>query len=177
MHTPEIRRLLPADADAYRTLMLQAYAAHPEAFTASVDERAAFPMSWWETRVGAGEDSMEASFGAFDGAALVGAVSYRREPRPKSRHKASLLGMFVQPAARHGGTGKALVQALLRHARGQAGLRVVQLTVSEGNEAAQRLYERCGFSVFGVEPLAMREGERYIAKVHMWTDLAAPLPS
>jgi hypothetical protein len=34
----------------------------------------------------------------------------------------------------------------------------VQLTVTQGNVAAVRLYERCGFTVYGVEPLAIRVG-------------------
>lgn len=43
-----IRPLQASDALAYRALMLEAYGAYPQAFTSSVAERAAMPLSWWE---------------------------------------------------------------------------------------------------------------------------------
>jgi len=46
----DIRLLEKADAEAYRAMMLEAYAAHPRAFTSTVAERAALPMSWWQER-------------------------------------------------------------------------------------------------------------------------------
>ncbi|MNG38213.1 hypothetical protein D3C84_1258290 [compost metagenome] len=61
---------------------------------------------------------------------------------------------------------------MLATARARGDLRLVQLTVTQGNEGAQALYARCGFKVFGVEPMAVRIGERYFAKVHMWRELA-----
>jgi RimJ/RimL family protein N-acetyltransferase len=166
-----VRRLYPADAAAYRERMLQGYAQHPDAFTSSVHERAAAPMSWWLERVAEGEDTGEAVFGAFLGNTLAGAVGYRRETREKTQHKAALFGMYVVPEARQAGAGERLVHALLAHARQRPGLRLIQLTVSEGNDRAIRLYERCGFITFGIEPMAIREGGRFIAKIHMWHDL------
>ena len=89
----------------------------------------------------------------------------------KSRHKALLFGMYVAPAARGAGTGRRLVEAALALARARPGLRVVQLTVTQGNAAAQALYARCGFEVFGQEPMAVFVDGRFHAKVHMWRDL------
>ena len=37
--------------DRYRALMLEGYERHPDAFTSSAAERAAFPMAWWESRL------------------------------------------------------------------------------------------------------------------------------
>jgi len=45
---------------------------------------------------------------------------------------------------------------------------VVQLTVSDVNAAARALYEGCGFTAFGVEPMAVALGDGYVDKVHMW---------
>jgi ribosomal protein S18 acetylase RimI-like enzyme len=50
-------------------------------------------------------------------------------------------------------------------------LLLVQLTVTQGNDGAQGLYERMGFEAFGVEPYAVAVGQRYVSKVHMWCDL------
>ena len=98
-------------------------------------------------------------FGAFDGAALVGAAGLQFEAREKARHKASLFGMYVSPSSRQGGVGRKLVQATLAQAASRQGVKIVQLTVTEGNAAAQTLYERCGFESFGVEPYAVALGD------------------
>ena len=166
-----------ADAEAYRALMLEAYATHPSAFTSTVAERSALPLRWWQERLAPGEDAQEVVYGAFDDAGtLVGAAGLGFERRERARHKATLFGMWVASSARRAGFGRRLVQVILAHARWRAGLRLVQLTVTEGNAPAQTLYERCGFVPFGVEPLAISVDGQLLGKVHMWCDLAAEAP-
>jgi len=166
-----VRRLGPGDAATYRTLMLEAYELHPEAFTSTVAERASLPLSWWESRVKPDANADELVLGAFSGSRLAGVVGLSFESREKARHKAHLFGMYVPAKLRNGGVGKSLVLSVLEHARKRPGVRVVQLTVTQGNAAAQGLYERCGFVPFGVEPLAVALGQDFVAKVHMWCDL------
>ncbi|MDB5851417.1 MAG: family N-acetyltransferase [Rhodoferax sp.] len=164
-----IARLRPEHAAAYRALMLQAYADHPEAFSSSPAERQALPLSWWQARVA--EDGPDAVFGALRGTALVGVAGVSFELREKTRHKATLFGMSVGVDVAGQGVGWRLVEAVLDHARAQPGARLVQLTVTEGNAAAEALYRRCGFVPFGVEPLATRVGDVFFNKVHLWCDL------
>jgi RimJ/RimL family protein N-acetyltransferase len=168
-----IRRLVPDDAAAYRALMLDAYAQHSDAFTSTVAERAAQPLAWWQARIAATPDAHEVVFGAIAGDRLIGAAGLTFETREKSKHKATLFGMYVPSEWRGAGVGRRLVEAALAHARGR-GARVVQLTVTDGNDAARGLYERSGFVAFGVEPMAMALGPAWHAKVHMWCDLASP---
>lgn len=163
-----IERLTPAHVVPYRALMLEAYERHPDAFTSSAAERAALPLSWWEARVAEGPLPPEAVFGTFIDGRLSGVAGLSFETREKTRHKATLFGMYVPPLARQHGLGAQLVRAALDHAAARPGLALVQLTVSQGNAAAQALYERCGFVAFGVEPMAVRVGDGYVAKVHMW---------
>ena len=59
------------DVLPYRALMLQAYALAADAFTSTVDERAAQPLAWWEKRI-ASPDGQSQCFGAFDVGDLVG---------------------------------------------------------------------------------------------------------
>ena len=151
--------------------MLLAYERHPSAFTSTVAEREGLPLSWWSERLGPGDDAQAAVFGAFDGAELVGAAGLRPEPRIRERHKALLFGMSVADHCCRRGIGRALVGSVLAHARAVPWLRIVQLTVSEGNAAALALYRRCGFVVHGVEPYAIGLGDRYVTKIHMWHDL------
>ena len=153
--------------------MLEAYAAHPDAFTSSVAERAALPLSWWGGRLADGDSPAELVFGATDGSALLGVAGLAFEKREKARHKATLFGMYVPPAGRGQGVGQKLVEAVLAYARTCDGVRIVQLTVTHGNRPAEALYTRCGFVPFGLEPMAVAVGTAFVVKVHMWCDLGA----
>ena len=166
-----IRRLVPEDAIAYRQLMLEAYERHPDAFTSSVSERAALPISWWESRLSEEQQASVVVFGAFDERQLVGVAGLSFETREKADHKATLFGMYVPAEFRHRGVGRELVLTALEHAKGRRRVKVVQLTVTDGNAAAQALYEHCGFVQFGLEPLAVAVGEQFVSKVHMWCNL------
>ena len=165
---PTVQRLDPTHALAYRELMLRAYTDEPDAFTSTPEERAAQPTSWWEKRV-CDDDSQV--LGAFRDGVLVGTAGIEYATRTKSRHKASLFGMYVAPEARGHGLGAALLDAAFAQIRARQGMRLVTLTVSDGNRPAIALYERAGFKTFGVEPLAIRVGDRFIAKVHMACEL------
>ena len=66
-----------------------------------------------------------------------------------------------------------MVQAALTAARARSEIRLITLTVTEGNAPAITLYERCGFRPFGTEPMAIATPEGYKAKVHMWVPLGA----
>lgn len=173
----EVRRLAPDDAPAYRTLMLDAYRDHPDAFTSSAEERAAQPAGWWAWRLAPGDAVSQRVFGAFDEGALVGAAGWSRGDRAKVAHRAELFGMAVFAAARRRGAGRALVEAVLADAR-SAGALTMTLTVTDGNGAAERLYAHCGFVRIGVEPMAVRVGEGFVAKASMWrrVDLDDPGP-
>ena len=163
-----IERLDASHALAYRDLMLEAYDLHPQAFTSSVRERAAMPLNWWEKRL---TSKLDAVFGAFEEGRLAGIVGLAFEPREKARHKATLFGMYVSGKVRQCGVGHQLVQAALAEARNHQGLRLIKLTVTAGNDAAFNLYSRCGFIQFGLEPMAVRVGEDYFDKIHMWREV------
>ena len=155
--------------------MLQAYALAPHAFTSSVSERAALPIGWWTKRLRGGPDASEVVFGVDLAGQLAGVVGLSFDTREKARHKANLFGMYVAPGFRQQGLGAALVQAALDFARARAGIKLVQLTVTQGNHTSQALYERHGFVVFGIEPFAVAVGETFVAKSHMWCLLDSSL--
>jgi len=158
------------DAPRYRALMLHAYDAAADAFTSTAEERATESESWWIKRV-ADPDGLSLAFGAFQGTDLVGTVTLEFAAKPKTKHKAHLIGMFVAEAARGTGASKALLQAALSAARIRPGILVVTLTVTEGNLPATRLYESVGFKTFGVEPIAIATPGGFKSKVHMWLPL------
>jgi ribosomal protein S18 acetylase RimI-like enzyme len=158
-------------ATEYRTLMLHAYEHAADAFTSTREERASEPESWWTKRI-AGTDGLSVAFGAFQEGRLIGTVALEFSSKPKTRHRAQLIGMFVLESCRGLGAGKALVQAAINCAASRAGVLSMVLTVTEGNEAAIHLYLACGFKEFGLEPMAILTPSGYKAKLHMWRRLA-----
>ena len=162
--------LTAADVAPYRALMLEAYAMAPDAFTSTPEERAAEPESWWIKRL-ADPSGQTVAFGAFDETGLVGTIALEFSAKPKTRHKGHLIGMYVKPEARGTGAGRLLVERALVHAAERPGLRVLTLTVTQGNAPAELLYRSVGFKEFGVEPMAIRGSAGYLAKVHMWVEV------
>lgn len=167
-----IHRLDLSHTQAYRAMMLEAFALHPDAFTSSLAERSALPIAWWESRLGPAPDASEVVFGGFVDGALAGVAGLSFETREKARHKATLFGMYVPARFRHHGVGRGLVDTLLAHARARQGVEVVQLTVTSGNLGAEALYRSAGFIPFGLEPMAVRVGDTFVPKTHMWCPLS-----
>jgi len=168
-----ITTLTAANACAYRALMLEAYEQAPDAFTTTAAERRAEPESWWIRRIGAA-DSLSTSFGAWRDNHLIGTVALEYSAKPKTRHSVLVLGMYVQPSQRGGGVGLALMQAAIAAASSRPEIRYLNLTLTEGNVPALRLYRSVGFVSWGVQPEAIRTDTGLKGKVHM--SLALPWP-
>ena len=158
--------LTASDAPRYRELMLEAYVDAADAFTSTAEERATEPLDWWVNRI-ASPAGLTQSFGAFEAQQLVGTVALEHSAKPKTRHSALVIGMYVKPFARRLGAGAMLMRAVISAARARPGLRILRLTVTQGNEAAIRLYESVGFLAWGVEPMVILTPAGYKAKVHM----------
>jgi len=166
-----IRALDPADVQPYRELMLEAYALAPDAFTTTAEEPAGEPESWWVKRIGHPQGT-QVVFGAEAGAELVGTVALEFAVKPKTRHNALLIGMYVRQHARGEGVGRLLLDEALRLASGRPGVQAVTLTVTENNEHAIRLYEGAGFTAWGTQPMAIATPSGLKSKVHMLRALA-----
>jgi len=158
---------------SYRALMLHAYEHAADAFTSTVEERAAEPDAWWLRRI-ADPHGLTIAFGTFDGGSLVGTVALEFSAKPKTCHQALVVGMYVLPEQRGKGLARALMQAAIAHCVQRGDIVVVQLTATEGNEPALRLYRQLGFQSFGTEPLAVRTPGGFRGKVHLALELARP---
>lgn len=163
----KVTLLTANDAAQYRVLMLHGYAHAPDAFTSTPEERSALPLTWWAQRA-ADPAGKSVALGVFADEELVGTVAVEFSSKPKTRHKAHIIGMYVLESWRGKGIGQLLVRAAIEQAAARADISVITLTATEGNAAAIALYESAGFRIFGVEPMAILTPSGYKAKVHMW---------
>jgi RimJ/RimL family protein N-acetyltransferase len=148
-----IRRLTPSDAATFQLLRLAGLQESPSAFGSSFGEEQGRSLSAIEERLAVEPDS--GVFGAFEGQVPVGLAGLRKERRRNFAHKAFIWGMYVAPAARGNGIGRALLLEVLALARSVPELRQVNLSANAGNTAAVRLYESAGFRAYGCERSAM----------------------
>lgn len=162
-----IRPLSPGDLDAYRALRLTALRSNPDAFGASEQEEAVMSDAEMARRVV--PVAPELSLGAFAGGTLVGMAAYVPNPRLKMRHKAMMVAVFVTPEMRGARVGRALVEAIISHARTQKV--ILQCTVAAHNEAARGLYRMLGFEPYGLEANALLVDGRFIDEELLAVDL------
>jgi GNAT superfamily N-acetyltransferase len=155
-----LRAIGPDDWALLRDIRLRSLADAPHAFGSTLSEQSAYPDSWWQDRTrDLGADA--AGFAAVDGGRWVGLVRIYREANDLS--VAQLVSMWVDPAARRRGIGRALVERALEWAREHGATRVI-LWVTETNEPALRLYEACGFERTGeCQPLPSDPSRNEIA--------------
>jgi ribosomal protein S18 acetylase RimI-like enzyme len=90
-----------------------------------------------------------------------------RGKAPKFAHRANLWGVFVEPAYRGSGYGRAVVVAALEVARAWPGVDFVDLGVSENAPEALRLYESLGFVAWGREPETTAHARRRYDEIFM----------
>jgi ribosomal protein S18 acetylase RimI-like enzyme len=163
-----IRVLGVADAPAYQALRLRGLRESPTAFSSSYEDEVGRSDEEVVARVTPATDGSKCVFGAFVDGALAGIASFMRPARPKLLHTSELVGMYVAPERRRLRIGRALVDAVVEHARAQRGVEQIKLGVTATNEQAKGLYRACGFVRYGVEPNAIRvDGVRYDEELYV----------
>ncbi len=139
----------------------------PDAFTTAYEEGLATSPEKLALRFG-GNHSDDFVLGAFAASSdLAGYAGFQRELRLKSRHKGTLIGMYVVPAFRRRRVGRLLLDRLIDEARSVEGMEQLNLTVTHSNGGARTLYLHAGFVTFGLERNALKTGDRYYDKEHM----------
>jgi len=140
------------DMPAFRVLRLQALRDHPEAFSADYQTHLAADDAYWGRYFNFGEHSI--IYFAFHREALVGMTGVRLDTSPKTKHNASIQGVYTLPEWRGHGIARALVNACCDWARDHGAL-IARLGVTTTNQSALRCYESCGFKITGTDPMAI----------------------
>ncbi|PLS15391.1 GNAT family N-acetyltransferase [Bacillus sp. M6-12] len=166
-----IRMLQPEDAEDYVRLRLKALQESPEAFAVTYEETKANQnfLEVTRSRLALGENGF--TIGAFEGKLLAGVMTIVRENHRKMHHKSSLFAVYTDPEFRGRGLAKELLQQAIIEARKLNGMEQINLTVNCNNEAAKNLYLSAGFTIFGTEKRAMKDGDIYWDEDYMVLNL------
>lgn len=135
----------------------------PFAFASSPEDDVARSREFVEEALAAAE---QATFGAFTGE-LVGIVGIGRQHHLKAVHKCGIWGLYVKPEARSAGVGRALVLEAISFARSLTSVTHVFVGATQRAPEAASLYRSLGFTVWGVEPAALKVGEVVVSESHM----------
>jgi RimJ/RimL family protein N-acetyltransferase len=155
-----IRKMIKADAAAYRELRLRALQLHPEAYGSSYEESVERDIEFFRERIPEPE-SDDAIFVAEEAGQLVGMVSFVRDTPQKMKHIANIYGVYVDAQARGKGIGRLLMQHTIDHARQISGIRQLALAVATTNTTALKLYESLGFRTWGTDPAVLFVNGRF----------------
>jgi ribosomal protein S18 acetylase RimI-like enzyme len=173
-----VRETVIDDWQALRDIRLEALRDAPSAFGSSYEREAAFGEPDWLRRIARGGNFLAfipevrapevrtsevrasevrasevrasevrasevsaSAVSASEPAGLIGGY-------PETADIVELVSMYVRPKARGRGVGEALVAAVFAWAQARDA-KTVHLWVTESNDPARALYERCGFSLTG----------------------------
>lgn len=156
----EYRRLRAGDEGSYRHLHLESLRLFPDKFGTRYEDQRCVAELPFERFIKEGcEDNFMC--GAFLGQELVAIAGFRRETRPKTRHRGEIVQMFVHPSVQGNGIGDRILRTAVETAFALDGIESVELSLVADNHPAQKLYERVGFRTYGVRKAYFKAGEKY----------------
>lgn len=137
-----VRRVEADEWEVVREIRLRGLRDAPDFFWSTYEDEVDQTPEWWREFVDAG-----AWFVAWDSGRPVGVVAAIRDGSLGATTR-QLISMWVAPEARERRVAERLVNEVKEWAA-QEGADRLLLDVTQGNDRARRLYERCAFRVTG----------------------------
>jgi ribosomal protein S18 acetylase RimI-like enzyme len=166
---PFLEQITPANSPAFKATRLQALQDAPLAFGSTYSDESRLSDEDWRQRATDWRSERSVGYLAMGKGVpcgLAGGFLDEKDPR-----KAHLISMWVAPAHRREGVGRALVDAIQTWAKGR-GADSLLLTVTCNNETGLRFYERNGFTLTGnTEPYP---NDSSLIELEMSRSLALP---
>jgi ribosomal protein S18 acetylase RimI-like enzyme len=156
-----IRPFRTDEADVLKDLRFEALADLPMAFGEHLDR----------ARAMGGEDFSEALarsevWGAFDGDRPMAMAGLQPGRGANLEHRAKIVSVYVRPAARGTGAGRAMLQGIIDFGISR-GVEIFELSVGDFNTAARKLYESLGFVEIGFLRNATKIAPDYTHEIQM----------
>ena len=160
-----IRRVTEEDVEALIELRLEALRNHPVAFSADYEKERDRSLPDWKKRI-----ARSVIFVAWDGDSAAGMATFLRGASSKTSYHGNIFGVYVRPGYRGHGLGGRLVDRCVQWARDND-IPMVYIAAAATNTAAIRCYTRCGFSVYGLQPMAVKVDGIYYDELLMAQEL------
>ena len=155
-----IRLLTSEDWGIWKSIRLEMLKQVPEAFGSSFEDEVLRSDTDWQ-------DSLKKSdiFGVFQGGDLVGTAGIFYHQQTKLQHKAGLFAVYIQSQYRGSGLAGKLIATIIEDVKTKA----LQLycAVVVGNTSALKLYQHHGFVQIGIEPRALKVGDKFYDEILM----------
>ncbi|WP_052255327.1 GNAT family N-acetyltransferase [Salinicoccus sp. YB14-2] len=155
----QVRLLKESDAEQYRELRLKGLKTDPEAFGSTYEMESVQSLESFEQKLVVRDGQFVT--GGFDGDKLVCIASFIRRSGPKSTHKGELQAMYCDREYRGSGISREVVHFLIDRVGKMNDIEQLNLEVITENQRAKTFYESFGFIIYGTEPRAMFDGDRY----------------
>lgn len=161
-----IQTLTEQDTLKYWNLQLQTIQMKSEAFVATFDEslRKESPA---ESIIEFLSSHTKYTFGVYnERAKLLGVVTLLIEEKVIARHKAYIVGMYVDVENRRKGYARNLLQAVIEKAR-EIDIEQLYLRVVSKNKTAKKLYRSIGFKTYALEKKSLKTNDGYSDEEYM----------
>ncbi|HLO14011.1 MAG TPA: GNAT family N-acetyltransferase [Anaerolineales bacterium] len=154
-----IREAEPTDAVQFRELRLEGLQDSPVAFSADYQRNLSHPSRYWEDMLTMHPDESTIFLAKHEND-LIGMTGVARGGLPKTRHAATIWGVYVTPEWRGLHIAEELINSCFTWAKARK-IVIAKLGVAAANASAIRCYERCGFKITGTEPRALFYDDKY----------------
>jgi RimJ/RimL family protein N-acetyltransferase len=148
-----LRLSIESDLMDFRELRLEALRNNPASFGSDYDTVKANPLQFWISRLYAGSEDGALYF-AVHGKDLIGLCGIQLGTSPKTRHGATIWGVYVKLPWQGLHIARSLIENCLEWGKTH-GVKVAKLAVVADNASAIRCYEGVGFTVYGRDPQAI----------------------
>lgn len=138
----KVENLPPDRWKEFRELRLEALQNDPLAFGSSYEEEKNLIEDEWKRRI-------KNTLFALANDKLVGMIVYIIDNKIKTKHIATIFGVYVKKEYRGQGIGKKLIESALVIIQKNVTVSKIKLTVNPEQKAAVKLYETFGFETVG----------------------------
>jgi RimJ/RimL family protein N-acetyltransferase len=154
-----IRKLDLNDLSQFIDLRLKALKEVPEAFASTYQKECDLQEEVFANRLKITDNQF--TIGAFADNQLIYVAAFFRETREKTKHKGNVVAVYCLPEYRKKEIATKVMETLIAEVRKIPDLAVLNLSVVSENKQAKYFYEKLGFVVYGTEPKALFDGQKY----------------
>jgi len=146
------------DVEPYMNLRINDLKQYSDAFESSLEEEVETCMERMYHRIASEE---EMAFGAFEAEQLVGTVSLLLSQQARLKHRARIIGLYVDHAYRNSGVSRMLIKKTIEEAKNNKAVEQLYFNVVASDFIAKRLFKSLGFHTYAVDRNAIKIDGKY----------------